>query len=487
MIHRKLLRPALAVVVCVVFYAFIWTNLPWLQFRQLRNPLIEQLAIEKMAINKAGSVTAKNETTTTPQMEDKLKNPSTNLPQAKNISDQKQISISIGTKMSTAIMPTNKINPKLLTSKAASARKLIPEGNKTDVKANMTQIAPLDINSFNKAPEWDFEDSYLRDPHPKNTICMQSLRNSKDKDFQKSFIPDIQVFMQKDHLNLSVWNKLAHFNNPFGFMGYSYSVVNESVKLIPDLKDFQLLSVPTTEKEGCIRCAVVGTGGILSGSKKGKEIDSHDYVFRMNGAVLKGYEEDVGNKTSVYIHTAHSLTSARYTLKKYGFKDIPADEGIKYVFIPEGLRDYYWLQGLFTKGRVPGGQYRNSRPLTYYPANFDISRFYVLHPDFLRYIRIRFLLSKQLHGKHWKFYRPTNGAFTLFLALQTCDTVDAYGFITADHAKYSNYYYERFAKTRVIFYINHDYNLEIKTWKKLHDANLIRLYQGREEPQKKGE
>ncbi len=55
--------------------------------------------------------------------------------------------------------------------------------------------------------------------------------------------------------------------------------------------------------------------------------------------------------------------------------------------------------------------------------------------------------------------------------------VDAYGFITEDHHKYSNYYYEKFKKTSVIFFINHDYGLEIKTWKKLHDSGIIRLFQ----------
>lgn len=140
--------------------------------------------------------------------------------------------------------------------------------------------------------------------------------------------------------------------------------------------------------------------------------------------------------------------------------------------------------------------------------------------------------SKQLHGGHWTLFRPTNGAFTLFLALHTCDIVrkynfflqvdclnlarmrsvaaashpfgillqasfvnvplsgfqvDAYGFITAHHSKYHNYYYEKFARTRVVFYINHDYNLEIKTWKKLHDANIIRLYQREEDKQKNGD
>lgn len=46
----------------------------------------------------------------------------------------------------------------------------------------------------------------------------------------------------------------------------------------------------------------------------------------MNGAIIKGYEEDVGNKTSVYVHTAHSITMSQYLLKDYGYTSIPNDE-----------------------------------------------------------------------------------------------------------------------------------------------------------------
>lgn len=103
--------------------------------------------------------------------------------------------------------------------------------------------------------------------------------------------------------------------------------------------------------------------------------------------ITKGFEEDVGNKTSVYVHTAHSITSSRYILKKHGYKAAPHDEvmklfigpwflfyftrvkmaslssfsfwqGIKYVMIPEGMRDYQWLEGLLKGEKVSAGPYR---------------------------------------------------------------------------------------------------------------------------------
>lgn len=51
-----------------------------------------------------------------------------------------------------------------------------------------------------------------------------------------------------------------------------------SVRLIP--KPAEPLLPPKPAVGECVRCAVVGTAGILNGSKMGKEIDGHDYVFR---------------------------------------------------------------------------------------------------------------------------------------------------------------------------------------------------------------
>ncbi|KAF3853804.1 hypothetical protein F7725_014492 [Dissostichus mawsoni] len=298
-----------------------------------------------------------------------------------------------------------------------------------------TPMPVLIKSSFKKLPEWDFDDIYNQDAPTRQTTCANSLRNSEDESFKKNFLPNIRLYMHKDNVNMSEWNRLSHFNNPFGFMGFKHD-----------------------GGDGCVTCAVVAGAGILNGSKKGKEIDAHDYVFRMNGAITKGYEEDVGGRTSVYVHTAHSITSSPYMLRAYGYKNVPNDEGIKYVMIPEGMRDFNWLEGLLKGERIGEGPYKNRR----------------------------FIKSRGLLSPHWAIVRPTNGAFTLFLALHTCDTVSAYGFMTEDYSKYSNYYFEKIKK-RVVFYANHDYLMEKNVWKSLHNTKILKLYQrtnSEQEPEK---
>ncbi|XP_035677428.1 alpha-2,8-sialyltransferase 8B-like isoform X1 [Branchiostoma floridae] len=48
-------------------------------------------------------------------------------------------------------------------------------------------------------------------------------------------------------------------------------------------------------------CAVVGNSGVLLGSRCGAEIDSKDYVIRIDIPVVRGYEKDVGRRTSMTV------------------------------------------------------------------------------------------------------------------------------------------------------------------------------------------
>lgn len=47
------------------------------------------------------------------------------------------------------------------------------------------------------------------------------------------------------------------------------------------------------------QCSVVGTSGILLHSECGRKIDQSDFVFRFNVASVRGFEKDVGSKTSL--------------------------------------------------------------------------------------------------------------------------------------------------------------------------------------------
>ncbi|XP_028572858.2 alpha-N-acetylgalactosaminide alpha-2,6-sialyltransferase 1 isoform X1 [Podarcis muralis] len=339
----------------------------------------------------------------------------------------------------------------------------------------------LKASDFKSEPHWDFDDQYLLDNSTPASSCPDSLRVKAAKsDWLKDlFLPNLTLFMDKTHFSDSEWERLDHFGPPYGFMELNYSLVKQVITMLPPKPYHQILFARNSSQTSrCIRCAVVGNGGILNNSKMGQEIDSHDYVFRVSGAVVKGFEEDVGTRTSFYGFTAYSLVSSVSILGNRGFKKIPVGKEIKYLHFLEGPRDYEWLKALLLNTRVRKGFLDGYGP---YPrdkfgSNFTLDNYFVIHPDFLRYMKNRFLRSKSLDKSYWQIYRPTTGAFLLLTALHLCDQVSAYGYITEGYQKYSDHYYDQ-KWHRLVFYSNHDFDLERRTWKKLHDSGIMKLYQ----------
>ncbi|KAI5282989.1 Alpha-N-Acetylgalactosaminide Alpha-2,6-Sialyltransferase 1 [Manis pentadactyla] len=330
----------------------------------------------------------------------------------------------------------------------------------------------LRASNFRSEPQWDFEENYSLDTGGRQTTCPDSLkvRASKSLWFRELFLANLTLFLDSRHFNRSEWDRLEHFAPPFGFMELNFSLVQNVVTRFPPVAEQQLLlaSLPAGSSR-CVSCAVVGNGGILNNSRMGREIDGHDYVFRLSGAVIKGYEQDVGTRTSFYGFTAFSLTQSLIILGSRGFQHVPLGKDIHYLHFLEGTRDYEWLEALLlNQTLVKNNLWSRRRPLEAFREALHLDRYMLLHPDLLRYMKNRFLRSKTLNTAHWRIYRPTTGALMLLTALQLCDQVSAYGFITEGHEHFSNHYYDKSWK-KTIFYINHDFNLEKTLWKRLHD------------------
>lgn len=301
-----------------------------------------------------------------------------------------------------------------------------------------------------------------------------SLRKAVRNDslLKMKFNFSVPVLQWAGSFSKPAWEQLKSHAPPYGWQGLPVNVVHSALSPLSSSHLFEH-DLPA---DRCVRCAVVGNGGILRGSKQGKNIDSHDFVFRVNGAVIRGFEDDVGMKTSFYGFTTNTMKNALNMYRADGFTKIPQSPDTKYIFIPSDLRDYVMIAAAVWGQTVLSGNDKGDNPWKYF-GNKPSKSFKILHPDFISYITHSFLQSpllKNIKTRH--LYMPSTGAHMLLTALHTCDQVSAYGFITRNYAAFSDHYYDSIKKP-LVFYVNHDLRLESQLWEMLHLRRVIKLYQ----------
>ncbi|XP_033123964.1 alpha-2,8-sialyltransferase 8F-like, partial [Anneissia japonica] len=89
--------------------------------------------------------------------------------------------------------------------------------------------------------------------------------------------------------------------------------MNQNKTVTISKKFYNMLPKISPIKGNNKRCAIVGNGGILSGSKCGNEIDMADFVIRCNAPPINHFPEDAGLKSNITTFNPTILT-LRYVL-----------------------------------------------------------------------------------------------------------------------------------------------------------------------------
>lgn len=218
-------------------------------------------------------------------------------------------------------------------------------------------------------------------------------------------------------------------------------------------KMFQVISPPTENiaplRSRCRRCAVVGNSGNLWNSGYGKRIDAYDFVIRMNKAVTRGFENDVGHRT-----THHFL---------YPESAVDVEEGVSLVLLPFKLKDLEWLTSALSTGEVNMTYMRVKERV-----KADKDKVLVVNPVFFKYVHDNWT---EHNGRY-----PSTGMLAIIFALHICDQVSVFGF-GADKQGNWHHYWEKnlyagaFRKTGV-----HNADVENDVIRQLNKEGKIALY-----------
>ncbi|KAM4692453.1 CMP-N-acetylneuraminate-beta-galactosamide-alpha-2,3-sialyltransferase 2-like [Rhinophrynus dorsalis] len=199
----------------------------------------------------------------------------------------------------------------------------------------------------------------------------------------------------------------------------------------------------------CRTCAVVGNSGNLKGSQYGEKIDSHGFIFRMNGARTYGFENDVGSRT-----THHFM---------YPESAVHLDHGVHLVLIPFKLQDLRWITSALTTGEITF-TYRKVKKF----IEADKEKVLIFNPSFFKYIHDNWT---DHHGRY-----PSTGMLAVVFALHICDEISVFGFGADSHGNWHHYWERnRFAGAfRWTGVHNADFESQIIT--KLAEEGRLKFY-----------
>ncbi|XP_078655709.1 CMP-N-acetylneuraminate-beta-1,4-galactoside alpha-2,3-sialyltransferase-like [Branchiostoma floridae x Branchiostoma belcheri] len=234
--------------------------------------------------------------------------------------------------------------------------------------------------------------------YPEGDSCIPGYAKSLVTEINPKFNTNLPLFVKK---GFREWRGLmddGHDKLPFYLSDQDCKMVDQLLDLLPS-SDHPVLAGGGK----CLRCIVVGSSGLVSGQNLGSTIDKYDVVMRMNAAPVRGYEKDIGSKTTFRFIYPESAT----------LKDVDSDAD--YVLVPYKTDDLAWLLAVIQKEKPEGTFWKEIGDT----LNVDPSRIRVLNPQVARSTSYEHVGMMNV---------PTIGTIAVVAAFHFCDMVDIVGF-----------------------------------------------------------
>ncbi|XP_024133188.1 CMP-N-acetylneuraminate-beta-galactosamide-alpha-2,3-sialyltransferase 4 [Oryzias melastigma] len=216
------------------------------------------------------------------------------------------------------------------------------------------------------------------------------------------------------------------------------------------------------ENLDCRTCVVVGNGFSIKNSSLGRLINTYDVVIRLNDAPVRGYEEDVGNKTTMRIFYPESASSN---------PRVHNEEDTLMVMVPFKPHDLRWLKEMLYDEKRDSRGFWKPPPLIWLGHR---SKVRVLDPYFMHQTAKKLLHIPFPPKIKQNSFQPTTGFLAVFVALNYCDVVHIAGFgypPKSDQQQPIHYYGSHTMKA--MKYSSHNVGREAQALKKLEDSAAI--------------
>uniref|UniRef100_A0A8C7GPQ1 CMP-N-acetylneuraminate-beta-galactosamide-alpha-2,3-sialyltransferase 4 n=1 Tax=Oncorhynchus kisutch TaxID=8019 RepID=A0A8C7GPQ1_ONCKI len=258
---------------------------------------------------------------------------------------------------------------------------------------------------------------------PSKSLCGGWLKQKKWESLNFNISRQTELFFKLDDF---FWRQ--HQST----LALPYGIKGSELLLLRVLAIIANYKMPASiDRLDCRTCAVIGNGFAIKNSSLGGVINEYDVVIRLNDAPVRGYEDDVGNKTTMRLFYPES---ASYNPSMHNGPDTLM------VLVPFKQQDLRWLKEiLYDEKRVRKGFWKPP-PQIWLGRT---SRIRVLDPHFLHGTASSLLQIPLQPKSKQKPVHPTTGILAVFVALNYCDVVHiaGFGYPASKNQKHPIHYY----------------------------------------------